>query len=145
LNVGPLTIGDRTVSAWTRLTTAKAISQPLNLRADVQGVHASVGNYELFATSVAAMDSALKATERSLLTAETFKHATTSLLKPNNGYLYLDWDASRPVLEQRFPALRVLELAVKPFFNRLRSLTLSSYGVQSGVQRGGMLVQLKRD
>ena len=145
LNVGPLTIGDRTVSAWTRLTTAKAASQPLNLRAEVQGVHASVGNYELFTTSVAAMDSALKAADQSLLTVESFKHATTSLLKPNNGYFYVDWDASRPLLEQRFPAVKVLELAGKPFFNRLRSLTLSSYGAQPGVQRGGALVQLKRD
>ena len=144
LNVGPLMIGDRSVSAWTRLTADRDASQPLNLRADVQGIHASVGNYELFATSVAAMDSALKATERSLLTAATFKHATTSLLKPNNGYLYLDWDAGRPVLEQQFPALKVLELAGKPFFNRLRSLALSSYGTQSGIQRGGVLVQLKR-
>ncbi|PSB28435.1 DUF3352 domain-containing protein [Stenomitos frigidus] len=143
LNVGPLTMGDRTVSAWTRLTADRAASQPLSLQASVQGVHASVGNYELFATSVAAMDSALKAADRSLVAVETFKHATTSLLKPNSGYLYVDWDASRPILEQQFPALKVLELAGKPFFNRLRSLTLSSYGAQSGVQRGGALIQLK--
>lgn len=145
LNVGPLTIGDRTVSAWTRLTTttSKFPSQPLNIKADVQGVHASVGDYELFATSVAAMDKALNAADRSLLAGESFKHATTSLLQPNNGYLYLDWDASRPVLEQQFPVLKVLELAGKPFFTRLRSLTFSSYGAQSGVQRGGALLQLK--
>ncbi|MBW4580551.1 MAG: DUF3352 domain-containing protein [Tildeniella nuda ZEHNDER 1965/U140] len=145
LNVGPLTIGDRTVSAWTRLTTTapKVSSQPLSLQADVQGVHASVGDYELFATSVAAMDKALHAADRSLPADESFKRATTSLLKPNNGYLYLDWDTSRPVLEQQFPVLKVLELAGKPFFSRLRSLTLSSYGSRAGVQRGGALIQLR--
>lgn len=143
LTVGPLALGDRTVSAWTRLTaSAKRTSQPLNLQADVQGVHASVGNYELFTTSVAAMDSALKAADRSLLKREAFQQATTSLLQPNNGYLYLDWDASRPILEQQFPVLKVIELAGKPLFDRVRSLAISSYGSQSGVQRGGAFVQL---
>lgn len=143
LTVGPLTIGDRTVSAWTRLTAkAKAVSQPLDLQADVQGVHASLGNYELFATSVAAMDTALNAADRSLLTGEPLQRATASLLQPNNGYLYLDWNASQVILEQRFPVLKVLELAGKPLFSRLRSLTLSGYGKQAGVQRGGALIQL---
>jgi hypothetical protein len=145
LNVGPLTIGDRTVSAWTRLTAAtNRVSQPLNLQADVQGVHASLGNYELFATSVAAMDTALKAAEHPLLTERSFQQATASLLQPNNGYLYLDWAASQAFLEQRFPVLKVLELAGKPLFSHLRSLTLSSYGEQAGVQRGGALIQLEQ-
>lgn len=143
LTVGPLTLGDRTVSAWTRLTAAtKLASQPLNLQADVQGVHASIGNYELFATSVAAMDSALNAADRSLLKREAFKQAATLLLQPNNGYFYLDWAASQPILEQQYPVLKAIELAGKPLFNRLRSLTVSSYGSQSGVQRGGALIQL---
>ncbi|MBD2077507.1 DUF3352 domain-containing protein [Phormidium sp. FACHB-592] len=145
LNVGPLTIGDRTVSAWTRLTAAtNRVSQPLNLQADVQGVHASLGNYELFATSVAAMDTALKASEHPLLTDRLFQQATASLLQPNNGYLYFDWAASQTFLEQRFPVLKVLELAGKPLFSHLRSLTLSSYGEQAGVQRGGALIQLEQ-
>jgi len=146
LTVGPLTIGDRTVSAWTRLTaTAQVASQPLNLQAEVRGVHASIGDYELFTTSVAAMDSALKAADSALSKREAFQHATTSLLQPNNGYLYLDWNASQPILEQQFPVLKVIELAAKPLFNHLRSLTLSSYGSQSGVQRGGALMQLAPD
>ncbi|MBW4692045.1 MAG: DUF3352 domain-containing protein [Lyngbya sp. HA4199-MV5] len=146
LTVGPLALSDRTVSAWTRLTaSAKRASQPLNLQADVQGVHATVGKYELFTTSVAAMDSALKAVDRSLVSREAFKQATTSLLQPNNGYLYLDWNASQPLLEQQFPVLKVIELAGKPVFDRLRSLTISSYGSQSGVQRGGAFVQLETD
>ena len=83
------------------LDYCKAAAQPLNLQAAVQGVHASVGSYELFATSVAAMDSALKIADRSLVSVETFKQATTALLKPNNGYLYVDWAASHPMLEQQ--------------------------------------------
>jgi hypothetical protein len=111
----------------------------------VRGVHASVGNYELFTTSVAAMDSALKAADSSLLKRDAFQHATTSLLQPNNGYLYLDWNASQPILEQQFPLLKVIELAGKPLFNHLRSLTLSSYGSEAGIQRGGALIQLASD
>jgi hypothetical protein len=73
-----------------------------------------------------------------------FQQATASLLQPNNGYLYLDWAASQVFLEQRFPVLKVLELAGKPLFSHLRSLTLSSYGEQAGVQRGGALIQLEQ-
>ncbi len=144
LNVGPLQLGDRTVSAWTRLTAAKLAPQSLNLQADVQGVHTTIGNYEIFATSVTAMDQALKAADRPLPGGDRFQQAIAALAKPNNGYLFLDWDASQPILERQYPLLKVVELAGKPFFGHLRSLTLSSYGTQAGVQRGGIFIQLGR-
>lgn len=144
LSVGSFQLGDQTVSAWTKLTTTSRNNRTdKTLQAQVQGVHATVGDYEIFTSSLTAMDQALRSVENSLPTSDRFQQATEPLQQPNNGYFYLDWDASRPLLEQQFPLLRIIELAGKPIFSHLRSLTLSSYGSASGVQRGGVLIRLE--
>jgi hypothetical protein len=145
LSVGPLQLEGKTVSVWTRLSAAPTRSNrngTLALQADIQGVHTSIGKYEIFATSVEAMNRALKATENALVTSTSFTQAIDSLSRPNNGYLYLDWLTAQPLLEQQFPLFKVVELAGKPFFDHIRSVTLSSYGTQAGVQRGGVFIKL---
>lgn len=139
-SVGAVQLGEQTVSAWTKLTPSGLFSK--TLQAEVQGVHTTVGNYELFATSLPAMQSALNAVKDSLSTGDRFQQAIAPLQQPNNGYLYLDWNTSRPVLEQRFPFLKVVELAASPLFNHLRSLTVSSYGRTEGIQRGAVFFKL---
>ncbi len=143
LSVGPITLGNQTVSAWTRLTAAggKKNAAPA-LQADVRGVHTTVGNYEIFATSVAAMEQALQAANQSLASSDRFQQAIAPIRQPNNGYFYLDWQTAQPLLAQRIPLLKVVELAGKPLFTHLRSLTVSSYGSQSNVQRGSMFIKL---
>jgi hypothetical protein len=142
LSVGPFDLDSQTIYAWTRLTTGSAgRSVPVTLQAEVEGVHASVGNYEIFTPSIATMDRVLKAANGSILKSDRFKQAILPLLEPNNGYLYLDWNTSQPILEQRFPLLKLTELVASPFFNHLQSLTLSSYGNKDGVQRGGVFIK----
>jgi hypothetical protein len=144
LSVGTLTLRNQSVSAWTRLTTGNVIKTPnQRLQAEVQGVHAPIGNYEIFATSIAAMDAALEASETiALLDNDRFQQAIAPLRQPNHGYLYLDWLNSRRILEQQVPLVKVLELAFSPLFRHLRSLTISSYGSDSGVQQSGLFVRL---
>lgn len=145
LSVGPLQLGDRAVSVWTRLATVPKSQKSgniLTLQADIRGVRVSVGQYELFATSVEAMDLALRSGEAGLAESDQFARAISPLSRPNNGYLYLDWLSLQPFLERQFPLARVVRLAGQPLFDHLRSLSLSSYGGQSGVQRGGLFIQL---
>jgi Protein of unknown function (DUF3352) len=144
LTVGPLALGEQTVSAWTRLksTTIQPTTAIVNLQADIQGVHATRGNYEIFTTSLTAMDQALAGLNRSQGADPRFARATQPLGKPNNGYLYIDWPASQPLLEQQFPALKLIELAGQPLFQHLRSLALSSYGSQNGIQHAGLFIRL---
>jgi hypothetical protein len=143
LSAGNVTLGNQTVSAWTRLSAASSNQQPSKtLQAEVRGVHGAIGNYEVFASSIAAMDQALGAIGRSLMTTPGFQRSIEPILRPNNGYLYIDWDQSAPVLERQFPLLKVVELAGQPFFKHLRSLTVSSYGQQEGVRRGGIFFRL---
>lgn len=148
LSIGSVQLGDQSVSIWTRLsaapkTTRKGNEAAVTLQAEIRGVHTSIGQYEIFTSSVEAMDQALKAPQRSLVKNPQFAQAQKALLQPNNGYLYLDWLAGQPLLEQRLPLLKVVELAGQPLFDHLRSLTLTSYGSQSGVQRGGVFINLQ--
>ncbi|MCL6435437.1 MAG: DUF3352 domain-containing protein [Leptolyngbyaceae cyanobacterium HOT.MB2.61] len=145
LSVGPIKLGEQTVSAWTHLTTGagKKDSAPLALQAEVRGVHATVGKYEVFTSSIASMDRVLRGMGNSLLKDTQFQQAIAPLLQPNNGYLYIDWATSQPILERQFPLLKLVELTGKPLFDHLQSLTLSSYGSQAGVQRGGMFLKLR--
>ncbi|HEY9806816.1 MAG TPA: DUF3352 domain-containing protein, partial [Candidatus Obscuribacterales bacterium] len=160
-SVGPLTLADRPVSAWTKLdpTPLKATSNtkgkatdktprtsnnlPSSLvAAEVEGVHATVGNYEIFTTSVEAMEQALQAGRDAFSNSPGFKAAIATLPKDNNGYLYLDWANSRGLLEQQLPILRLVELAAQPFWSHLRSLTVTSLGGEAGVRRGEVFLNL---
>jgi hypothetical protein len=147
LSVGTLPLGEQTITAWTKLvTTAKAVpgknDSLMKLEAQVKGVHASVGDYEIFTTSIEAMDQALKGLENSLVKSDNFKSAIASLPEQNDGYLYLDWTKSQPFIERQLPILRVVELVGKPLFDHLRSLSVSSYGVEQGIQRSKLFFRL---
>jgi len=143
LSVGSLPLGNQTVSAWTRLSSTSGKNQAKTLQAEVQGVHATVGNYELFTTSIEAMDRALQAGGDSLKNSDRFEQAIAPLLQPNNGYVYLDWTEAKAILKRQFPILKIIELAGKPLFNHLQSLSLSSYGMESGVQHSGVFLKLE--
>jgi len=146
LGVSPLEVAQQQVLAWTELVTT-AVSQrqqpnPDVLAAQVIGAHTTVDNYQVLATSLAAIAQALQASKQSLLDSKTFTSAIAPLPTPNNGYVYLDWPASRLFLEQQFPVLRVVEAIGQPIFRHLRSLALSSYGTEAGVQRNQIFIKL---
>ena len=148
LNITSLSMGNQKILAWTQLTTAPTSSfdsdrESITLKAKVQGVHATVGKYEIFTTSVEAMDEALKASSSgSLVDNPQFQASINAIPRPNEGYVYLDWTASQEILEHQLPILKLLEVAGKPFFSNLRSLTISSYGSETGLLKGGVFFRL---
>lgn len=149
LSISTLTIGEQKISAWTQLATAPASSSSpdrasITLKAKVHGVHATVGNYEIFTTSVEAMDTVLKAPQiGALVENPKFQASIATIPPPNKGYLYLDWKGSQGVLERQLPILKFLEVLGNPFFSNLRSLTISSYGSETGLLKGSVFFQLK--
>ncbi len=150
LSVGTLPLGDKTITAWTKLITSTATvpgkdNSLMRLEAQVEGVHASVGNYEIFTSSVAAMDEALKGLENSLVKSDKFQEAIASLPEQNNGYLYLDWTKSEAFIKRQLPIVQVVELIGKPLFDHLRSVSVSSYGIDNGVQRSKLFFRLDHE
>lgn len=146
-SIGNFLLAGEKISAWTRLTTTEVSdsknTQNTIIKAEAKGVHATVGNYEIFTTSVEAMDEALKAIQTGTLVANAdFQTSLAPLPQPNYGYLYLDWAASREIWERQIPLLKLIELSVKPFFDHLRSLTITSIGTDADVHRAAVLIRL---
>ncbi|MDB9314466.1 DUF3352 domain-containing protein [Spirulina sp. CS-785/01] len=140
LSVGTLALGDQNVKVWTKLAANTG-----RVDANVKGVHTQVGDYELLSSSLDAVETVLNPKMDSLLESQQFQNAISPLPQPNHGYLYIDWTQCRPLLEQQFPALRVLDYAAKPLLDRLDSLTLTSQGSENGVSRATALLQIAID
>lgn len=164
LGARSLALEGQEILAWTRLITAATDSAAQTLRnpsiapkasptlpessadilqAQVLAARAEAGNYEILATSLGAMSQALESQQNSLINSNDFKQAIAPLPQTNNGYLYLNWVASRSLLEQQFPLLRAVEILGKPLFGHLRSLTLSSYSADAGAYRSQLFIELK--
>jgi hypothetical protein len=143
-SVGNLPLLDTEVTAWTKLKTSKDKKNKGVARLDavVRGVHTSLGNYEILATSIAAMGKALEAEKAALVNSPKFAQAIAALPTQNDGYLYLDWDKAETWLEEQIPLLRVIEVAGKPLFDNLRSLTLTSQGSTNGIRRATIFFNL---
>ncbi|NER26571.1 MAG: DUF3352 domain-containing protein [Symploca sp. SIO1C4] len=153
MSVGFLSLGEQRLTAWTKLTTSTEFAASrqvkgqltqtlLKLEAQVQGVHATMGDYEIFTSSIAAMDEALKGRGNSLLKSEQFQSAIASLPEDNDGYFYLDWKRSEALIKRQLPIVRVAQLVGKPLFEHLQSLSLSSYGIDQGVRRSKLFLRL---
>ncbi|MGB3691185.1 MAG: DUF3352 domain-containing protein [Spirulinaceae cyanobacterium] len=144
LSVGKLPFGKQDITAWTKLVTAaqKQKQTSLRLEAEVGGVRLSTEKYDIFATSLDTLSSALAGKETSLVNSKKFAQAIANLPKENNGYLYIDWRESEPAFAKNIPAFRIVELAGRPLFENLRSLTLSSSGSKNGVSRATAFFKL---
>ena len=145
-SIGALELQNQPVLIWTKLMSVPANSKAdssLVLKAEVQGVHATIGKYEIFATSVEAMNKALAAPQNSLLASGDFMASVAALPQPNQGYLYLNWLAVKKNLERQLPILQIVEKVGKPLFNNLRSLTFSiRYDRDDRVGNGNIFMRL---
>jgi hypothetical protein len=148
LSVGSLQLNNTNITAWTKLVTSarpvagKKDNSWMKLEAQVGGVHTSQDNYEIFTTSIEAMNQALQGVEHSLVKSDSFQNAIAPLPTPNDGYLYLDWREGGTFVEQQLPIVRVIELVAKPLFDHLRSLSISSYGIDNSVGRSKLFFRL---
>ena len=136
-SVGPVKLGNQEVSAWTKLSASTAVGKPqsVQLEAQVRGAHTGVGDYEIFASSLEVMEKALNAKEGlNALANSSFSAGIATLPFPNSGYVYLDWGKTQTLLERQFPLFKLVEVAFRPVFEHLRSLTLSSTGGEAGVR-----------
>jgi hypothetical protein len=145
LSAGSLTLGNQQLTAWTKLSASDAGGQkssPPQLVAQVLGVRAQAGNYEIFASSIAAMEKALSAAKGgSALAALPFQEAISPLPRPNYGYAYFDWAATQPILERQLPLLRLVQRSGA--LKHLRGIGISSAGGDKGVLTADLFIRLR--
>ncbi|MEH2117316.1 DUF3352 domain-containing protein [Nostoc sp.] len=147
LSINLLTIDKQKISAWTELTTATKKSDvkkgaSFSIETKVQGLHTTLGNYEIFTSDLETMDEILTIKDNSIIDNPNFKDSIAAIPLPNQGYIYLDWTKSQNLLERQVPILKLVEVLGKPFFNNLRSLTVSSYGTDTRSLKGGVFFKL---
>jgi hypothetical protein len=145
LSISSVNLDEQKISAWTQLATVinqDANRKSITLDVKVEGVHTTLGNYEIFASNLEAMDQALNAKNDSLISDRTFQNSIAAIPQPNQGYIYLDWKKSQRIVKEELPILKLAQLIEKPFFDNLRSLTISSYSNQPGLLKGGVFLQL---
>ncbi len=119
----PVGIGENEAIAWTRFRVSPQRRLATNsLETEILGLHVQQGNYEIFASSPAAMDSALAAPQNPLLKAERFTEAIAPLPAANQGYLYIDWPAIAPTAKRTLPILNLVDIAARPFVSHIQTL-----------------------
>lgn len=146
LSTNSLNLDKQQIFAWTELKPTVKQSDAkdrslYSIEAKVQGVHTTLGNYEIFASNLETLNEVITVKENSLNNNRSFQNSIAAIPQPNQGYLYLDWKKSQPLLERQLPVLKLLEVVGKPFFNNLRSLTISSYGSEPESIKNGLFFQ----
>jgi Protein of unknown function (DUF3352) len=146
-SIGSFTLRNQKITAWTQLTTSQNYGMENKrksaIETEAKGVRATIGKYEIFTTSVEAMDQALKAAETgSLVANQDFQTSIEPLPSSNDGYFYLDWPSSRGIWEKQIPLLRLIELSARPLFDHLRSLTITTTGETAGIRKATIFMRL---
>lgn len=136
LGTSPFELAGKKVYAWTRLVSQEIGNQSSNLtfKTEVTGAYANIDNQKVLASSPEALGLALEAGTDALGNQRQFQDAIAPFEQTNQGLLYIDWPVMHPTLEQTLPGLSKLETNAPVLFEKLRSISLSSYGETSNVQ-----------
>jgi Protein of unknown function (DUF3352) len=147
LSVTEFTFLSQPIIAWTQLKATEYKSNvtksSFNIEAKAYGVHTTLDNYEIFTSSLETMHEVLATKDNTLLENRNFQKSIAALPKSNAGYIYIDWAASQDILERQLPVLKLLKVLAKPFFNNLRSLTITNYGSDTNSLKGDIFFQLE--
>ncbi len=132
------------VSGWTKLTIANTTPTP-ELIAQVSGVHTTIADkYTILASSIAAMDSTLKAIDRqSILDSDRYHQAESLITATSTGYLYGNWQTIEPLLPQQLRDRAVVKLVSKSLLAGLPNISISHY-LEAGIRRITLLFQVDR-
>ncbi|NJK29803.1 MAG: DUF3352 domain-containing protein [Acaryochloris sp. SU_5_25] len=138
LGTSPFELAGHKVFAWTRLVSEKMDSsqgrENLTFKTKVTGAYADLDNQKVLASSPEALGLGLEAGNGALINQRQFQEAIAPFDQPNQGFLYLDWPIMKPLLEQNLPFLPQLKKSAPSLFNKLHTLSVSSYGETPDVQ-----------
>ena len=139
--IGPVKTGTKTVQAWTQLSAPKSLD---NIQAKAIAAHTTIGDFEVFSTSIETLDHILNESFSPLSKSSDWQSLIRPIPAINRGYLFLDWETAKPLIEQQVPGLRLLELLAQPVVSHLKSVTISSSGlVENSVAKGTIVIGLK--
>ncbi|MEO1391537.1 MAG: DUF3352 domain-containing protein [Cyanobacteria bacterium J06634_5] len=135
-SVVPVSIGEVEATAWTRFEAKKRGRRSSGgLETEVLALHLqqttpSQQRYEIFASSLAAMESALEShqSQSSLLSSEPFEAAIAPVVGPNANYFYADWRAIAPAIRRTLTIVSKIETQARPLVAHLNTLSATREG-----------------
>lgn len=137
LTISTLSIQDQPVTAWAELAATGG-----QITAQVQGAYATIDDYLVLSNSLNVVSNVVRSRRANLAQSRSFQAAIAPLPTPNNGLLYLNWPQVRPLITEKFPVIKVIEVAAKPVLEHVRSLSLTSTGQTDGISRATLLFNL---
>jgi len=142
-SIVPVPLGEassgRDATAWTRFKVGKRRQASSSLETELLGLHLQQDDYELYTSSLAAMNNALAAPAYSLRSSPRFLQAIAPLEETaNDSYLYIDWPALAPMIDQTLPLIGEIDRAARPLSNHIRAITATRLG-----DRASFFIQLK--
>ncbi len=142
-HVGLLPWQDKQVIGWTKLIT-ETTNGSAQLIAQVSGVHTTIADkYTILASSVAAMDSTLKAIDQqSILDSDRYQRGTNLLTATETGYLYGNWQTISPLLPKQLREQSLVKSLSDGILSGLPNISVNSYA-EAGVQRVTLLFQVE--
>ncbi|MDM3852600.1 MAG: DUF3352 domain-containing protein [Aphanizomenon gracile PMC649.10] len=141
-NLSSLTLDQQKISAWTKITATSENNKSINVDTRFNGVHTTLDNYEIFSSDLKTLKTILSHKQKSLLENPQFQNSIATIPRPNQGYIYLDWENSQNLLKPQLPLLKLAEVLGRPLFDHLKSLTVSSYSSEPGTLKSGVFLQL---
>lgn len=139
LGVGTLDLRGTPAIAWTRLALPQLRgSQPLQVVAEVAGLHAQVDQYEVLAASPATLDAVI----HPAAVPRQRPAWWPQVAGPSSGYVHIDWPQIQASLAAQLPRWRLWSTAAQPALKHLRQVTLVSGDRSDAMQTGSILVQL---
>jgi hypothetical protein len=130
--VARLTLDQQPITAWTRLSVAATPgSEALQLNTQVMAVHTHRAGFEIFATSLSALQQALETPQVQSL--EPLLAEDTTALPPGTpvaDVAYIQWPQLRPYLLTRWPGLALVAQVAQPLTR--------DFGVFKIIRRQGM-------
>ena len=109
-------------TAWTRFKVGRRRQSASDLETELLGFHLQRGNYEIFANSLEAVNSAISAPMAPLQKSHRFLQAISPLEGSTGAYVYLDWPIIAPAIGQQLPAVGKIDRAMRPLSSHIQAV-----------------------
>ncbi|MGF1461548.1 MAG: DUF3352 domain-containing protein [Leptolyngbyaceae cyanobacterium] len=147
LSVNQIPFEGKTMTAWTRFSFNRAVVEaPLTLSTQVVAIHTNLNGYEVVSTSLSGLERVLEQAESDALSQKTSLLQLAAHTGPAASNLaYVNWPALAPVLINRFPWLKAVELAGEPLTGHIGPLLVSGAEDSESLRISNFAVKLEED
>lgn len=126
LSINSFSLDQQQILAWTQIQAAAnpqntQEDKSFNVEAQIRGLHTTLGDYEIFASSIAAMDKILATQKKNFTQNPYFQNGLKVMSSSNQGYAYFDWSTGEAMLKQKLPIIQLFSVLSKPIVSKFIS------------------------